>query len=153
MEATANLPKESSDQLWEHGPLACYLIGDPECPILKRYTLKVPFLKFRIHKFFPNTSDRDTHDHPWAFLTCVVQGSYDDVRLDGKVDHLRAGSIRYRSATHAHKTYAGDKGCTTIVIGPHASREWGFFVNKVWTPWQEYMAKFGHGMQCESHDE
>lgn len=145
--------KDSSEELWSHGPISCFLIGDPACPILKRWTLKIPKVKFRIHKFFPDTSDRDTHDHPWPFLTICLRGSYTDVRLDGKTDIVRAGSVRWRSATHAHKTFAGPNGCLTVVIGPHAQREWGFFVDKKWMHWRTYMTKFGHGMQCEENPE
>lgn len=141
---------ESSTSLyWKRGPMQCILIGDPACPILKRWTLKTPFLKFRIHKFFANTHDRDTHDHPWPFLTFVLWGSYDDINLDGKVDHLRIGSIRYRSAIHAHKTFAGPKGCITFVVSPYESREWGFFPEGKWMHWRKYMKKFGSGMQCD----
>jgi hypothetical protein len=135
--------------VWEHGPFACYLIGDPACPILKRWRLKLPWIKVRLHKFFPNTRDRDTHDHPWPFLTICLAGAYEDVRLDGKSDHIRRGSIRWRSATHSHRTFAGPKGCWTIVIGPHERREWGFFPDGKWMPWKKYMTKFGHGMQCD----
>lgn len=141
--------EDSSLLLWKKGPIRCYLIGDPDCPILKRWTLKLPLLKFRIHRFFPNTKDRDTHDHPWGFLTFVVQGGYDDVSIDGKVDKMRPGSIRWRSAHHTHQTFAGDKGCITLVVGPHAHREWGFFPDGKWMYWKDYMRKFGHGMQCD----
>lgn len=142
-------PKESSELLWQHGPFSCYLIGDPSCPILKRITLKLPLIKVRLHRFYPNTSDRDTHDHPWSFWTLVLQGGYEDVHLTGKVDHMRVGSLRFRSAHHAHKTYAGPKGCTTLVIGPHTQREWGFFPEGKWMHWKSYMKKFGHGMVCD----
>lgn len=143
-------PRESAEELWKHGPLTCYLIGDPACPILKRVTFRIPVIgyKLRLHKFYPDTSDRDTHDHPWWFITVVLRGGYKDVALDGKVDNLRPGSIRFRSAHHAHKTFAGPKGCTTFVFGPDAFREWGFFPDGKWMPWKKYMAKFGHGMQC-----
>jgi hypothetical protein len=141
--------KDSSKLLWEHGPLACYLIGDPNCPILKRWRIDAFGLKLRLHKFYANTKDRDTHDHPWPFLTICLKGGYDDVRLDGKVDKVRAGSIRWRSIKHAHQTFAGPNGCTTIVIGPRASREWGFFHEGKWMHWKQYMARFGHGMQCD----
>jgi hypothetical protein len=144
-------PRESSLELWKRGPLTCYLIGDPECPILKRITFKVPLIpwKFRLHKFYPNTSDRDTHDHPWWFVTIVLRGGYKDVALDGTVDNMRPGSIRFRPAHHAHKTFAGPKGCTTFVFGPDSFREWGFFPDGgPWMPWKRYMALFGHGMQC-----
>jgi hypothetical protein len=141
--------KDSSKLLWKRGPVACRLIGDPDCPILKRWTLDALGRKWRLHKFFPNTKDRDTHDHPWPFLTICLAGEYKDVRLDGHIDRIHRGSIRYRSATHAHQTFAGPKGCWTIVIGPKPRRDWGFFPDGKWLFWKEYMAKFGHGMSCD----
>lgn len=141
--------QDSSQLLWEHGPFACRLIGNPNCPILKRWTFTTPWFKMRLHRFFPETHDRDTHDHPWPFLTFVLKGDYDDVRVDGKVEKMRPGMIRWRSANHAHKTFAGPRGCWTFVVGPHESREWGFFPDGKWMPWRAYMNKFGHGMSCD----
>lgn len=103
------------------------VIGRPECPILLRRTLLSGRLgKVMLHEFLPTSRDRDHHDHPAAFLTIVLRGGYDDVRLDGRVDRLRAGSIRYRSATHAHKTCAGPRGATTLVLMGPKVRAWGF---------------------------
>lgn len=147
---TEPLPlNDSSVCLWHHGPMTCYLIGDPACPILKRWTLKFPWIKVRLHHFYPNTRDRDTHDHPWPFLTFVLWGSYLDVRLDGRKERMRFGKVRYRSATHAHRTYAGPHGCLTLVIGPYERRVWGFFTDGKWMPWRKYMEKYGHGMVCD----
>lgn len=146
-------PTDSVTELWKHGPLRCMLIGDPACPILKRWTLRLPLSALRLHRFYPNTSDRDTHDHPWWFITIVLQGGYDDVHLTGKVDKLRRGSVRFRSAHHAHKTYAGPNGCWTLILSPKASRSWGFFPNRgKWIPWQKYMQKYGHGMVCDENN-
>jgi hypothetical protein len=140
---------ETSRTLWKRGPLTAFEIGDAACPILRRYTLTTPWLKFRLHHFYPGTSDRDYHDHPWPFLTFVLHGGYIDERLDGRQDKLSAGSVRYRSAHHAHKTFAGPKGCWTFVVGPHERREWGFFVNNRWMDWRTYTKKFGSGMSCD----
>lgn len=148
-----NEPTDSVTKLWKHGPLECMLIGNPECPILKRWTLKLPWSKIRLHHFYPNTSDRDTHDHPWWFITLVVAGSYDDVKLDGTTDHMKLGSMRFRSANHAHKTFAGSNGAWTIVFSQREQRPWGFFPYGKWIPWQEYMMRYGHGMLCEEDHE
>lgn len=146
----AQEPETSVQELWKFGPLRAMEIGNPECPILNRYTLSIPKVgKLRLHRFYPNTTDRDYHDHPWPFVTLVIQGSYTDVTLEGRVTEMTPGKIRYRSANHAHKTFAGPKGCTTIVASPHERKPWGFFPDGKWMPWSKYMAKFGHGMVCE----
>lgn len=78
------------------------LIGAPDCPILKRWTiiaaesdealLSLPKWatrdrKLMVHHFMPNTEDRDPHDHPRGFWTFVFRGGYVDLvpcrRCDG----------------------------------------------------------------------
>lgn len=67
------------------------LIGDPACPILKRWTLipwgekgtkheaKEQRFKLLLHHFLPNADERHPHDHPRAFVTFVFRGGYDDM--------------------------------------------------------------------------
>jgi hypothetical protein len=67
------------------------VIGQPECPILHRWTL-LQFgrrvqegsgvarqYKLLLHHFLPHADDRDPHDHPRSFLTLVLKGGYDDI--------------------------------------------------------------------------
>jgi len=67
-----------------HLPFRPEVIGDPECPILHRWTFlgdrlarRLP-VKLLLHHFLPNADDRDTHDHPRPFWTFVLWGGYDD---------------------------------------------------------------------------
>jgi hypothetical protein len=102
------------------------VIGPPACPILLRRTLLEGRLgKVLWHRFLPGASDKDPHDHPRSFVTVVLRGGYDDIRLDGTVDQVYAPAIRYRPATHAHITkggapwrhHAGDHGAAAARVG------------------------------------
>jgi hypothetical protein len=75
------------------------LIGPPDCPIMRRWTIygddpkesllpfvrrakRFPYLcdrKLLLHFFEPNVEDRDPHDHPRGFWTIVLRGSYLDL--------------------------------------------------------------------------
>lgn len=138
-------------------------IGNPECPILFRWTLvRVGTKKVMLHRFLPNSRDRDPHDHPWSFVTVVLAGSYLDVnyrdcpRGIGQCESCRneermtRGKVRFRPALHTHQTVAGPRGCWTLVLTfGGAGRPWGFWRDNSWWTWKEYDAKFGHGMKCE----
>lgn len=145
------------------------VIGVPECPLLHRWTLldvgrRVPDpskpermirsgFKFMVHHFLPESRDRDPHDHPRPFLTVVLRGGYENHEkvADGivRVEHMKPGTIRLRSATHAHTTYAGSNGCWTFVVMGPLERPWGFWKDGKWWPWRIYEEKFGHGMRCD----
>lgn len=126
------------------------IIGPPGCPIMYRRTLLSGRLgKLLWHEFFAGSSDKDPHDHPRSFLTIVLQGGYDDVRADGHVDHVRAPTIRYRRATHAHITRVGPTGAKTLVLMGPLRRDWGFVRDGRWWDWRSYELRFGMGFRCE----
>lgn len=143
------------------------VIGPPECPILHRWTLvKVRGRKLMLHHFLPNADDRDVHDHPSPFITIVLRGGYTDLvpcpaELCGSGiclcagtgllvgDRMKAGMLRRRSATHAHRTKVGPNGCWTLVLMGLKSRSWGFWREGRWWSWADYTERFGHGMRCD----
>lgn len=137
-------------------------------------------LKLMLHHFLPNRDDRDMHDHPRPFWTFVLWGSYENLvpctgRLcnegivgfimrppelcticggDGFIvgEHMKRGVLRYRPATHAHRTRVGPEGCWTLVLMGPLRRPWGFWREGKWWPWREYEQRFGFGMRCEDVD-
>lgn len=155
------------------------VIGEPECPILLRWTLGGDRLtrnwpvKVMLHYFTPKADDRHVHDHPRPFLTLVLRGGYDDLTLcwcmaPGAVrgggpwlnhpecggtgfvaERLRAGSVRYRSSGHTHRTRVGPRGCWTLVVMGPKNREWGFRKDGVWIPWRVYHERFGGAFRCD----
>lgn len=158
------------------------VIGPPDCPLIHRWTLlgrrhqSWP-AKLMLHYFPANADDRDVHDHPWPFLTFVLWGSYDDMKpcdqckgtgqrhhpitwlcenCDGSGvllnEHMKAGMLRYRPATHRHRTKVGPKGCLTLVLSGPTCRRWGFWRAGTWWWWSDYESEFGYAMRCEDLD-
>lgn len=155
------------------------VIGAPACPLVHRWTLHSGRLKLFVHHFLPNTTDPDVHDHPRAFWTFVLRGSYDDlVRCEcgdgwGKPRPTGFGGttrsacehcggtatvlnevmypwkLRRRTAEHAHRTRTHDEGCWTVVLMGPLRRPWGFWREGRWWPFKEYERVFGFVMRCE----
>jgi len=95
------------------------------------------------YHFIRSDDKRYMHDHGWSFLTLVLKGSYTDVSPDGR-DVMKAGSIRYRKATHAHYVDVPEGGCWTLVFSGRSKRKWGFWVDGKFKRPLKYFHKFGH---------
>lgn len=65
-----------------------------------------------------------------------------------RVDEVRAPTIRYRSAEHAHITKIGPEGAVTLVLMGRLRREWGFWRDGRWYPWRAFERKFGMNWRC-----
>ena len=118
-------------------------LGEKECPYAYRWVFNFHFFAIRVHHFLRSDDKRYMHDHGWSFITCVLKGSYTDVSLDGK-DLMKAGSVRYRKATHAHYVDVPDGGCWTVVLSGRSKRKWGFWVDGKFKRPLKYFHKFGH---------
>lgn len=173
VEAQAGQPARKLGGGWEViGAPECPLL-------YRRTILSTPWLKILWHRFVASASDHDPHDHPRAFVTVVLRGGYDDVTLcpcggpgatiytDGEglervrlcqprcnaagevVETLRAPTIRYRPAAHAHITRVHDTGATTLVVMGPLVRAWGFIRDGRWWLWADYEREYGLAFRCE----
>lgn len=76
--------------------------------------------------YFPRGVAEEWHDHPWAFVTLVLWGAYTDESIDADgvaIDRLHRGSVRYRPATHRHKTHI-HRPTVTVVLRGATERTW-----------------------------
>jgi hypothetical protein len=115
-------------------------VGPPECSLWQRWYAWTPFGAIRVHRFFRG-DDEPLHDHPWAFWTLVLAGSYRDVSEAG-VDHLLAGSWRWRPMGYSHRVETD--GAWTLVLSGPTRRRWGFWDRGEWTYWRDYRALNGY---------
>ncbi len=120
-----------------------------------------------------------THDHPSPFWTLVLRGGYDDIELcricqgtgwlddymrsewrcgrcGGKgeivAEQMRPGTLRYRPASHAHRTRT-PTGAWTLVLMGRKRQPWGFWSRGRWWPWADHEKAFGFGMRCPTDGE
>lgn len=139
------------------------VIGQEECPLMLRWTLLAPFNgrygKVTIHRFAPEATDADPHDHPAPFLTFILRGYYFDQswmrvgidKLVPKVETVRAGMVRYRRARHTHTTTTDHVGAWTLVVMGPKTRDWGFLrlADGTWWRWMPYVERFGGVIRCD----
>lgn len=118
------------------------VVGNPDCPAMRRTVLAIGGWSLRLHRFSPNYSDTHFHDHPWSFATFVLRGGYVDVDRHGNHDALRALHFRFRPARHAHRLMVGDRGCVTLVLTGPLVHDWGFWVRNGFYRWHDYRLKF-----------
>lgn len=110
---------------------------------MERWVLNVGLFSIRIHHWRSSDDGRFFHDHPWNFITLVLRGSYVDVSTSGR-ESMTLGTIRYRSATHAHTTEVAPSGCWTIVLTGPVVRRWGFWVKDRWVKANKFFLTYGH---------
>jgi hypothetical protein len=122
-------------------------LGWEDCPYAYRTTFNLGLFSIRIHEWHRSDDKRNMHDHPWPFLTLVLRGSYVDVSEKNGIvvrDQLRAGSIRFRPATHRHYVEVPPGGALTILLTTKKLRDWGFWVKGKFTRPLRYFGKFHH---------
>lgn len=118
-------------------------VGLEECPYLRRWVLDFGAFALRLHRWEASDDTRAFHDHAWWFLTCVLRGSYVDVSPLGR-DRLRAGSIRFRPASHRHTVEVQQPGTWTVLLTGAPIRRWGFWVKNKLVRRDKYFAEHGH---------
>lgn len=129
-----------------------YVIKDP-CgrPYLVRLTLLTLFgFSLKLHTMVRSDTDRELHDHPWAFISLVLAGGYDEeIPAGGYPGRIRfiarnRGHIAYRPALWRHRVILRPDGnggvfpCCTLVFMFPRSRSWGFWRDGKFIPWREF---------------
>lgn len=100
----------------------------------------------RLHRIRRSDHDRHLHDHPWHFVSVILEGGYTE-ELEVASDPIacaerrrfRPGDVLFRHAEHRHRLELEDGAdCWTLVFtGPNA-RDWGFWTPEGFVPWRQY---------------
>lgn len=122
--------------------------GTQDIYLIRYLLVNTRFFNFYIHRFL--RSDHDVpHDHPWDFITYVVDGEYREEKYEDptgfylksdtdfqKVYNYRGkGSLVFRKATDVHKVKVEEsvpvlekeRAPLTICITGPRKRTWGFW--------------------------
>lgn len=123
-----------------------FIVGSHDDPYLKRWWL-IPrnrFLNVYLHEFHRSDDDRALHDHPWFWLSFVLDGGYTEHTIAKGGIHRRAwrsrGSLRMRAPWTAHRVeLSPGLLCRTLFItGPYL-RQWGFHCPEAgWIHWKKF---------------
>lgn len=113
-------------------------------PYLTVYTIfEFGRLALCVHDFHRGDEDPDCHDHPFAFVSFLLRGSYRELLADGSSIVRRRFSVAYRSATHKHRLELLSEPCSTLCLKIGANREWGFWKTGSFVPWRRYIEDKG----------
>lgn len=114
---------------------------------VRRWVLETPWFSLRLHHWLHSDDQRALHDHPYAFVTCILRGGYTDVTFAGE-QKMTPGMIVYRPATHAHYVRLDRGECWTLLFTSPIIRRWGFWMNGRWRKANKYFLSYGHH-QCD----
>lgn len=110
---------------------------------VRRWICETPFGSLRLHHWLHSDDDRAFHDHPWWFVTLVLQGGYTDCSPKGE-ERMASPKIAFRPAEHSHTVKVDKGGCWTLLITGPQVRRWGFWVGRKWKKSNKYFLE--HGM-------
>lgn len=122
-----------------------FVIGEATRPYMLRWW-KIPrnrFFNIYLHCVLRDDDDRALHDHPWQWISIILQGSYREVTAakDGTMIETihRVGSIRFHRARFAHRLALVDgEPCWTLFLTGPRIRQWGFHCPQGWVHWRRF---------------
>ena len=114
------------------------VIGPEHDPLLIRWVLfRSPWLGIYVHKLCRSDHDRALHDHPWPFVSIVLNGSYVEISEHGRTRRKRFGVI-FRRATWRHRFVISNPPVWTLVFVGRRTRRWGFWPEGKFCWWRQY---------------
>lgn len=112
-------------------------------------SVKVPFVveNAYVHRFLRSDDDRALHDHPWPWMSILLDGEYLEHRplqSNGAADQSQAtprqaGSIAINTdASLAHRIELTTGNPVTLFLTGYKTREWGFWCGNRWVHWRQF---------------
>ncbi len=110
--------------------------GDNTDYMWRFIVFKSDYLKIFVH-IFQASDDECLHDHPWDFVSFIIWGGYWEKDRAGNIAWYSPGSILRRRANWAHRVMI-DRKAVSVVIASRKRRNWGFYSDIGWLPWERY---------------
>lgn len=108
-----------------------------------------PWFGIYLHDIYEPDDGRDPHNHPYAFISVILRGWYDERVHPEPAGHRNMSSLKFRKRFSVHRM---DKKAahqiircaprlkTLIIRGKRSPDGWGFYTMSGYVPWQEYKA-------------
>ncbi len=123
-------------------PERCVNIGSDEDPLAWRLIMRRDDANcIYLHRWLRSDPD-DLHDHPWDFVSVIVDGGYWEVTEAGST-WRDVGSIAFRKATDRHRVELdpiSPRPTSLIITGP-VQREWGYHTTEGFVIGRDYRSK------------
>ena len=132
---------------WREAAKSSYssdVISEPNGEVyMQRYFLDAS-KNLRIHHIMMSDPDRDLHDHPWDFVSLILEGVYIEETEDGRFKQYRTGDVLLRTAETLHRLVLPEGPVWTYVVTQPVRRRWGFQTLQYgWVPWRDYYRSTG----------
>lgn len=110
--------------------------------------VQTPWFGVYLHRIEQPDLDRDPHDHPWSFASCVLRGGYTEQFHPAPLVHrdLHVSTRRWSrwswhrmDVTAAHRIRAVDPRTVTLVLVGRRRRDWGFHTEAGFVGWRDYL--------------
>lgn len=119
--------------------------GGADTPFLDQLQMiRTPWFGVYLHVIH-RADEPDPHDHPWAFASLILSGSYTERVWPNKEVSLYSynqsrtrfsvGRVQLRAA---HRIIAADSPVWTLVVTGRERNAWGFYRHGNFVPWREY---------------
>ncbi len=103
--------------------------GRPVVNLVRYYIIVTSFFEVYIHQFLDD-DESVLHNHPWWFVSLLLQGSYIEEGTEKRIITRRAGSILFRRHNYLHRVKLDEfyKGITfTLIATGRRKSTWRFF--------------------------
>lgn len=109
--------------------------------------VQTPWFGIYVHDIYEPDGDRDSHTHPWSFMSIVLRGSYTELLWEHPDDLQRWGPVAKtygRFSLHkmgrgaAHRITHAAPGLKTLIITGPRQATWGFYVDGKFVEWNNY---------------
>jgi len=119
--------------------LPCDSLSGPDgAEYMRRYYRnRGPGPSFRFHRIITSDPGRVLHDHPWDFVSQLLEGCYIEHTLRGEVVY-RAPCVIRRRAEMPHRLELPEGEVWTYVVTGRPRRRWGFWTARGWVHWRDY---------------
>lgn len=120
---------------WKH----IHDIDQPDDVYLSRLMLaRTPWFGLYLHVIRRPDWAQCQHDHPWAFLTIILRGGYEE-HIGTSTFIRRPGYVGYRPRGFEHRIVRLLNGnAVTLVVRGRNHEKWGFRTLLGWVHWEKY---------------
>lgn len=101
------------------------------------FVIETKQLSVRFHHLLASDADRDLHDHPWDFVSLILEGSYIETTPAAE-RRFSAGDVLVHRAEDAHRLTLPDGPVWSYVTTGPFVKTWGFQTPRGWVSWHDY---------------
>lgn len=86
-----------------------------------------------LHHIVRSDADRECHDHPWCFLSILLQGTYTEEQDRWcRFKDYKAGDWLFRRGSWTHRLILPKGSVWSLVFTGPEYRTWGFYTENGW---------------------